>query len=122
MSKAGETMKGVTKRRSPCPVACSLDLFGDRWTLVVIRDLALGKTRFKEFVSSPENIPTNVLSDRLARLLRHKIVTRVQSAEGSKHLAYRLTKKGEALRPLLSAMKDWGLRWEKGTRAAMAAK
>jgi DNA-binding HxlR family transcriptional regulator len=122
MRKGGSTTKGPANRRSACPIACSLDLFGDRWTLLVIRDLVLGKTRFKEFVSSPEKIPTNVLSERLERLLRHKVVSRVQPAEGSKHLAYRLTKKGEALRPVLSAMRDWGLRWENGTRAALAAK
>ncbi|MGA7393778.1 MAG: helix-turn-helix domain-containing protein [Terrimicrobiaceae bacterium] len=122
MRKEGPTAKGPAHRRSTCPLACSLDLFGDRWTLLVIRDLVLGKTRFKEFVSSPENIPTNVLSERLERLLRHKIVARVRSAESSKHLGYRLTRKGEALGPVLSAMKHWGLRWERGTRGGMAAK
>ena len=73
--------------RSPCPLACALDLLGDRWTLLVIRDLVLGKSRFKEFVASPEGIPTNILSDRLDRLLTHGIVTQVSVAEGSKHLA-----------------------------------
>ena len=104
-----------TPRRSPCPVACALDIVGDRWTLLVIRDLILGKSRFKDFTSSPESIPTNILSDRLSRLLMHDIITRVSAADGGKHLAYQLTEKGTALVPILKAMKDWGLTWEKGT-------
>lgn len=106
-------------RRSPCPVACSLDLFGDRWTLLVIRDLILGKSRFKDFLCSPEGIPTNILTDRLKRLLERCVVVQIKDSEGSRHLAYQLTEKGEALLPVVKAMKDWGLDWEKGTRAAL---
>jgi DNA-binding HxlR family transcriptional regulator len=108
-------------RRSPCPVACALDVFGDRWTLLVIRDLILGKSRFKDFVASPEGIPTNILSDRLKRLQSHQVVAQVTDSEGSRHLAYRLTEKGTALLPVVKAMKDWGLTWEKGTKAALLA-
>lgn len=122
MPKKESSTKPMVSRRSPCPVACGLDIFGDRWTLLVIRDLLLGRGRFKEFAASPEGIPTNILSDRLERLLHHGIVTQVAAAEGSKHLAYRLTKKGEALGGVLVAMRDWGLAWEKGTRAGLAAK
>lgn len=106
-------------RRSPCPVACALDIFGDRWTLLVIRDLLLGKSRFKDFAASPEGIPTNILSDRLNRLLTHQIVAQISASEGSKHLAYELTDKGRALIPVLRAMRDWGLAWEKGTKAML---
>jgi DNA-binding HxlR family transcriptional regulator len=106
-------------RRSPCPLACGLDIFGDRWTLLVIRDLVLGKSRFKDFTASPEGIPTNILSDRLARLQTHDIIAQVIPEDGSKHLAYQLTKKGEALRPILMAMRDWGLTWEKGTQVML---
>jgi len=112
---------GAVSRRSPCPVACSLDIVGDRWTLLVIRDLMLGRTRFKDFSASPEHIPTNILSDRLVRLLRSGIVEQVPAADGTKRLAYRLTAKGRALRPLLAAMRDWGLKWEKGTRALLVS-
>jgi DNA-binding HxlR family transcriptional regulator len=79
----------------------------------------LGRTRFKEFVASPEGIPTNILSERLSRLLSHGIVTQVSAGEGSGHLAYRLTDKGRALHPILAAMRDWGLAWEKGTQAKL---
>lgn len=106
-------------RRSPCPVSCALDIFGDRWTLLVIRDLLLGKTRFKDFLASPEGIPTNILTDRLKRLLEYRVVTQVKDSEGSRHLAYQLTDKGAALLPVVKTMKDWGLAWEKGTRASL---
>jgi DNA-binding HxlR family transcriptional regulator len=106
-------------RRSPCPVACALDLFGDRWTLLIVRDLFLDRHRFRDFTASPEGIPTNILADRLARLLQRGIVTQVPAAEGAKHFAYQLTEKGRALQPVLVALRDWGLRWEKGTRAQL---
>jgi DNA-binding HxlR family transcriptional regulator len=106
-------------RRSPCPVACSLDLLGDRWTLLVIRDLFLGRSRFKDFTASPEGIPTNILSERLGRLLLHGIAEQIPASDGTKRLAYRLTEKGRALGPVLVAMRDWGLAWERGTVAGM---
>lgn len=107
------------KRRSPCPVSCALDIFGDRWTLLVIRDLILGKSRFKEFLASPEGIPTNILTDRLNRLVESLIVNKTNNIDGSRHLIYQLTEKGQALLPVVKAMKDWGLAWEKGSRASL---
>lgn len=106
-------------RRSPCPVACALDLFGDRWTLLIIRDLLLGRDRFRDFATSPEGIPTNILSDRLERLLEHGIVEQIPASDGTKRLAYQLTPKGRALGPVLAAMRDWGLAWEAGTRVLL---
>ncbi len=103
-------------------MACSLDLFGDRWTLLVVRDLILGRTRFKDFTASPEGIPTNILSDRLERLVEHGVIEQVPAADGSKRLAYALTEKGLALRPILKAMRDWALAWEPGTEARLEKK
>jgi DNA-binding HxlR family transcriptional regulator len=100
-------------------VACALDIFGDRWTLLVIRDLMLGRSRFKDFASSPEGIPTNILSERLERLLAADIVRQIPASDGGKRMAYELTGKGEALRPIMKSMRDWGLTWEPGTKAAM---
>jgi DNA-binding HxlR family transcriptional regulator len=108
--------KGPAPKRSPCPVALSLDIFGDRWTLLVIRDLFFGRTRFKEFAASPEGIPTNILTDRLERLLARGIIEQIPAEDGTKRLAYRLTRKGKALGPILEAMRDWGLSWDKSTR------
>lgn len=121
MSATGKTSSAGSTRRSPCPIACALDLFGDRWTLLVIRDLHLGRSRFKEFTASPEGVPTNILSDRLARLLESGIVVQVTPENGSKHLAYQLTEKGRSLLPILREIRDWGLKWEKGTRAHLEA-
>ena len=112
--------KEQSERRSPCPVACTLDLLGDRWTLLVVRDLALGRTRFKEFAASPERIPTNLLSDRLERLVEHGIAERRLVAPDSKRFGYHLTAKGEDLLGVLSAMKEWGLKWEEGTRVGLS--
>jgi DNA-binding HxlR family transcriptional regulator len=106
-------------RRSPCPIACSLDIMGDRWTLLIIRDLFLGRSRFRDFTASPEGIPTNILSDRLERLLQHDIVKQIPAEDGTKRFAYLLTEKGNALRPVLAAMRDWGLTWEKDTKALL---
>lgn len=106
-------------KRSPCPVACMLDVFGDRWTLLIVRDLVLGRSRFKDFTASPEGIPTNILSDRLERLLENGIVEQIPAGQGAKHFAYQLTPKGAALRPVLQAMRDWGLAWQPGTKAAL---
>ena len=109
--------RGSADRRSPCPVACALDLLGDRWTLLLIRDLFLGRSRFKDFTSSPEGIPTNILADRLERLLENGLVHQVPATPGGKHRAYELTEKGRALGPVLRELRDWGLQWEKGTAA-----
>ncbi len=113
---------GTTRalRRSPCPVACTLDILGDRWTLLVVRDLLLGRTRFRDFTASPEGIPTNILSDRLERLVRHRIIARVPAQDGTRRFAYQLTDKGKALRPLMKAIRDWGLAWEKQTKVMLS--
>jgi DNA-binding HxlR family transcriptional regulator len=118
-SKRPSTAPEPSSLRSPCPVSCALDLFGDRWTLLVIRDLILGRSRFKDFISSPEGIPTNILSDRLERLLESGIVRQIPATDGGKRMAYELTDKGEALRPILKSMRDWGLTWERGTKAVL---
>jgi DNA-binding HxlR family transcriptional regulator len=109
-----------SKRRSPCPIACALDLVGDRWTLLVIRDLLLGRSRFRDFLESPEGIPTNILTDRLERLVAGGVVRKIPATEGGKRMAYELTGKGEALREVVLALRDWGLAWEPGTEARLA--
>ena len=106
-------------RRSPCPVACALDIVGDRWTLLVVRDLMLGRSRFRDFLASPEGIPTNILSERLDRLSEHGMIEKIPASDGTKRLAYQLTKKGDALKSAMQALRDWGLAWEKGTRAEL---
>lgn len=80
----------------------------DRWTLLIVRDLILARARFKDFSASPEHIPTNILSDRLARLMKFGVVEQIPAAEPTKGQGYQLTQKGEALRPILKAVRDWG--------------
>src|SRR5258708_36594105 len=95
--------KGLSSKRSPCPVAFSLDIFGDRWTLLVIRDLFFGRTRFKEFAASPEGIPTNILTDLLQRLLARGIIEQNPAEDGTKRMAYRLIKNRKAIGPVVAA-------------------
>ncbi|MFM2243619.1 MAG: HTH-type transcriptional regulator YodB [Verrucomicrobiota bacterium] len=78
-----------------------------------------GRPRFKDFCASPEGIPTNILSERLNRLMRHGLIEQVPAADGTQRMAYQLTPKGRALRPVLEAMRDWGLKWEPSTSAEM---
>jgi len=121
MAHSKHASPNADNRRSHCPVSCALDIFGDSWTLLVIRDLMLGRSRFKDFTASPEGIPTNILSDRLERLTNAGIITRVPVSEGAKRYAYQLTEKGNALQPVLLAMKNWGLQWEDGTKVSLEA-
>src|SRR5260370_35095656 len=98
--------KGSPSKRSPGPIAFPLDIFGDRWALLVLRDLFYGRTWFKEFAGSPEGIPTNILTDRLERLLARGVIEQIPAEDGTKRLAYRLTTKGKALCPVLKATLD----------------
>lgn len=117
---AGKKIKNP--RRSVCPIACTLDLIGDKWTLLVIRDLFLGKTLFKEFQSSPEGIATNILSNRLQKLVKSGLVKSVPSARKAGTVAYQLTGKGKSLESLLKEMLAWGLEHVDGTEARLLEK
>ncbi len=98
-----------SQRRSPCPVACVLDVLGDRWTLLVIRDLFLGKCHFDEFLASPEGIATNILSSRLAALTRLRLIRRSADAADRRRATYTLTDTGLSLHKILVAAVEWGL-------------
>src|SRR6266540_1729237 len=91
-------------RRSRCPVSCTLDVLGDRWTLLVVRDLMRRKRRFAELADSPERIPTNILADRLKRLVGLGVVESRQYSAHPPRAEYQLTAKGEDLRPVLGTM------------------
>ena len=107
------------EKRSVCPVACTLDVIGDRWTLLVVRDLACGKRRFNEFRRSPERIATNILADRLGRLIANGLAERCPSDHPPGRDSYRLTAKGKSLRPVLDAVARWGLANVEGTEAVL---
>ena len=107
------------KKRSVCPVACALDVIGDKWTLLVVRDMACGKRHFNDFCRSPERIATNILADRLERLVAHGLVEKHASADQPGRDAYRLTAKGKSLGAVLTAIANWGLENIKGTKALL---
>ena len=102
--------------RSSCPVAGALDLVGDRWTLLVVRDLLRGKRRYGDLAASSERIPTNILADRLRRLEQGGVVERVQYSERPPRYEYRLTQRGEDLRHPIRSLARWGLENVPGTR------
>ena len=83
--------------RTVCPVACALDLIGDKWTLLVVRDLACGKRFFKDFCQSRERIATNILADRLEKLVEHGLAEKFTTADEPGREAYRLTARGKRL-------------------------
>lgn len=97
--------------RSRCPVAAALDLIGDKWTMLVIRDLCLGRKRFAEFQEAGEGIPTNLLAARLKRLERHGIVTRQLYRQNPPRYEYLLTESGNELRSVLKPLALWGVRF-----------
>ncbi|MFQ3670529.1 MAG: helix-turn-helix domain-containing protein [Verrucomicrobiia bacterium] len=111
----------VPDRRSPCPVACTLDLIGDRWTLLIVRDLLFGYRHFHDFMNSPEGIASNILTDRLARLQTLGLVQKQNDPTDRRRITYTLTPLGQSLRPILRTMADWGLHHLPGTREARSA-
>ena len=108
--------------RSNCPVSCTLDIVGDKWTLLVVRDLFLGKRRYGEFAASPEAIPTNILADRLKRLGEHGIVRRRAYQNNPPRYEYELTKKGRDLGPIVMGLVRWGEKHVAGARASQQLK
>lgn len=91
-----------------CPVARTLDIIGDRWTLLIIRDLFLGKTRFNQFLESSSGMPPKVLSSRLKKLQEHHLIDRQVYNEHPLRAEYRLTDLGRTLFPVVKAIGQWG--------------
>jgi len=104
--------------RSTCPVAGTLDLIGDKWTLLVVRDLLRGRRRYGDLAASAERIPTNILADRLRRLEQAGLVERRLYSERPPRYEYRLTATGKELAPAVRMLAEWGLRHVPGTRVS----
>src|SRR6185295_8617204 len=102
--------------RSSCPITNVLDTLGDKWTLLVIRDLVLGKRRYQEFQSSPEKIASNILANRLTKLEAAGLITRLAYQQNPTRYEYLLTRKGNGLKPVLEAIIVWGKKHYPGTR------
>lgn len=108
MKKPARTPSFPDSYRSTCPVASVLDIVGDKWTLIVVRDLFLGKHRYGEFQASAEAIPTNILAERLKRLEAAGLVKKEFYQDNPPRAEYFLTSRGAALGPILRAMREWG--------------
>jgi len=94
--------------RSVCSITSGLDVLGDRWSLLVVRDLIAHGTRtYSEFRESPEHVSTNILADRLRLLTALGIIERTDPDGVARNNAYRLTDSGAALRPVLEALGRW---------------
>ena len=107
-----------TQRRSDCPISVSLDLLGDKWTLLVLRDLVfLRKRHFRDFLESPEKIATNILTVRLRNLEGAGIITRRPDPGNARKVFYDLTEKGLDLIPVLLDLIVWGTRHDPSTAA-----
>jgi len=115
MSKPRQDAGQPEHRRSSCPIANTLDILGDKWTLIVIRDLFLGKRAYGEFLQSSEGIPTNILAERLKRLETAGILRKEPYQERPVRYHYFLTPKGQGLLPVLAEMARWANRYIPGT-------
>ena len=118
--KERNRLTSMSFKRSDCAIACVLDLLGDKWTLLIIRDLFFGKTRYKDFHESNEKIPTNILAGRLAKLEKAGLITKTPYQKNPVRYDYRLTKTGQSLGPVMRAIAHWGSEYISGTRTQIA--
>jgi DNA-binding HxlR family transcriptional regulator len=103
--------------RSDCPIGYSLDVFGDKWTLLILRDLLVRQKRYyQDFLNSGEGIATNILADRLKNLLDNGLLTKTDNPQNRRQTIYSPTKKAIALLPVLGEMAKWGLRFGAKTK------
>ncbi|AYY13769.1 transcriptional regulator [Actinobacteria bacterium YIM 96077] len=97
--------------RSGCPINLSLEIFGDRWTLLVLRDIIFGGARhFRELLAGPERISSNILADRLNTLVEHGLLTKADDPSHKQKVTYSLTEHAIELVPILAQLSAWGVR------------
>lgn len=113
-------MKQLTPR-SDCPISFSLDVLGDKWALLIVRDMVFaGKSTYGEFLQSEEKMATNILANRLATLESQGVVTKEVAADKKSKFTYRLTEKGLDLLPLVMEITLWGAKYSSaGGEAAL---
>ncbi|MBV8031922.1 MAG: helix-turn-helix transcriptional regulator [Betaproteobacteria bacterium] len=105
----------VTPRRSSCPAACALDLIGDKWTLLIVRDLLRGRDTFGALSAAEEGIPTNILADRLRKMEAARLIEARPYQKRPVRYRYTLTAKGADLGEVVGALAHWGKRHIRGT-------
>ncbi|WP_417624624.1 winged helix-turn-helix transcriptional regulator [Paremcibacter congregatus] len=96
--------------RSSCPISIALDVVGDKWTLIILRDLLMGKTRYKQFQESPEKIPTSILADRLKRLEKLDFLEKRLYQEKPKRYEYFIRERGRDMIPVLHEISRWSVK------------
>ena len=105
-------------KRSTCPIANVLDLIGDKWSLLIVRDMLIfNKHRYRDFLDADEGIPTNILADRLKRLEENGLIEKSPYQQHPVRYEYHLTDKGQDLERLVQEMVRWGLKHIPGTRS-----
>lgn len=101
----------MENHKSLCPINLSLEVFGDKWSLLIIRDMMfMGKRYFREFLVSEEKIASNILTDRLAMLEREGMITKADDPDNKLKHIYSLTKKGIDLVPIMAEIGAWGMK------------
>jgi DNA-binding HxlR family transcriptional regulator len=115
-----ERKKASPKRRSGCPLNASVEMLGDRWSLLIIRDMMLcGARSYKEFLECYEGIATNILADRLRKLMAYGIITTEKDPSDGRKRMYLLTAKGIDLAPVLTEMVLWASAYEETGNQAL---
>ena len=99
--------------RSHCPISLALEAIGDRWSLLILRDVIMrGKTRYQEFLSSEEGIATNILADRLARLEQQGLISKAADPADKRQFRYAPTQKSLDLLPVIFEMARWSAKYD----------
>lgn len=110
------TMKITIPKRSNCPINYALEEFGDIWSLLIVRDIMLfGKTTYGEFLSSNEKIATNILANRLEKLIQNGIIRKTKNHSDKRRDNYQLTKKGSDLYPIMKEVMLWSKKYDRDT-------
>ncbi len=103
----------IKAKRSACPVSIGLEQFGDKWTLLLIRDLIFGAKKFKDFEAGSEKIPTNILASRLKMLEHNGLIEKKIYQERPKRYEYSLLEKGRDVIPVLHSVAKWSIKYDK---------
>jgi DNA-binding HxlR family transcriptional regulator len=112
----------LARQKSRCPINLALEVFGDRWSLLIVRDLMFaGKRHFREFLSSEEGVSSNILAERLAKLVEHGVLTKSGDPSHKQKAIYSLTPLGIDLLPILAQIGIWGRRHLPVTKESGAA-
>jgi len=105
--------KGKQQHSGKCPITFGLEIFGDRWSLVILRDIFFkGKKHYREFLNSAEKISTNILASRLKKLEAEGLIVKTPDTQNLSSFVYSLTDKGKDLLPLLLDMIEWSVRYD----------